>query len=384
LGGQGYRGTCQETRPPGGYLKVRFYNGASVEHGLVYTCDMKIEFSLTFEDYVEWQSPNVPRKQSNVGIILALAGFLSLGLGYTILRSSPERNNFFPGGFFLLGGLLATVAAIPVGLLVARRRPEKTRADLRSEFERFHVDRRSVEADETGWAFTYGTAVNKRRWTDLAYMREAQRTLVLSDTFAWYVLPKSVFSMEHLQEFKGLCGRALIPEKLWSVSMISRKADYVRAMVAHNWYKARWAVVGLYALGFVCALFVGLIIADRLFVLGVFAITLLALLLYSAQQWYYSQKFEQQYIWHSFQSATVLKDAICFRTASGLSVITGSEIKKIRYRWISDVRETKRSFMLYVSPKVFYLLPKAEFTPDQLAQFRELLRTRSQEQAPVS
>ena len=134
---------------------------------------MKVEFNLTFEDYVEWRRPNSPQKLSSAyvisspGIILALAGFLSLGLGYAILRSSPEKNDFFPGGILLFGGLLATFAAVPVGLLTTRPKPGKTRVDLLREFERFYGDRRSLEADETGWAFIYGAAINKRQWADL-------------------------------------------------------------------------------------------------------------------------------------------------------------------------------------------------------------------------
>jgi len=338
---------------------------------------MKIEFNLTFEDYLEWRNPNLTRKPSNAGIIVALVGFLSLGLGYAVLRSAPERSDFFPGGVLLIGGLVTTLAAIPVGLLTGRPKPEKTRADLLAEFARLYGDRRSLEADETGWAFSYGTAVNKRDWTGLASIREAQRTLILTDLFAWYVLPKSVFSKEQLQEFKRLCEQALIPpEKLWSVSMVSTRADYARALVAHNWRKAPGTVLGLYVLGFISVLFIGFILADTSLLLGVFAVTLLALLVGAAQQLYYRRKFDQHYSSHSFQNADILKDAICFRASFGLSVIRASEIKKIAYRWISDIHETKRSFMLYVAPKVFYIVPKAGFTSDQLDQFREFLRAR--------
>ena len=343
---------------------------------------MKVEFNLTFEDFLEWRRPNSSQKPSNAyvisspGIILALAGFLSLGLGYAILRSSPEKSDFFPGGILFFGGLLATFAAIPVGLLTARPKPDKTRADLLHEFERFYGDRRSLEADETGWAFIYGAAINKRQWTDLTSVREAQRTLILTDLFAWYILPKSAFSIEQLQNFKSLCEKALIPpEKLWSVSMVSTKADYARAFVAHNWRKARGTVLGLYVLGLTSVLFVGFVLADTSFLLAVFAVTLLTLVLSIAPQLYYRRKFDQDYYSHSFQNADILSDAICFRASYGLSVITAWEIKKIAHRWIVDVHETKRSFMLYVAPKLFYIVPKAGFTSDQLERFRELLRS---------
>jgi hypothetical protein len=341
---------------------------------------MKIEFDLTFEDYLEWRSPDPSRKQSNAGIILACAGFLSLALGYAILRSSPESNSFFPGGTFLIGGLLTTFVAVPVGLLAARRKPEKTRAELLSEFECFYVERRSLEADDTGWAFMYGTGVNKRQWADLAYMREAQRTFILSDAFAWYVLPKSAFSEEQVQEFKKLCEQALIPaDKLLSVSMVTAGADYVRALITHNWRKMRGTVLGLYVLGLVSVFFIALIFADTSFFLGIFAVPIFALLLITAQQLHYRKTFDRDYVLRSFQNADILKDAICFRATTELSVVTTSEIKKIKYRWITDIQETKRSFMLYVAPKLFYIVPKAEFTSDQVEQFRELLRTRRQE-----
>jgi hypothetical protein len=343
---------------------------------------MKIEFNLAFEDYLEWQSTYFRRKRSNTSLIVALVGFLSFGLGYAILRSSPETNSFLPGGALLLVGLLTTVGAIPVWFLGSQRKPEKTRAYLLSEFDRFYAERRSWEADETGWIFTYGTAINKRQWAELLRVRESHRTFILADTFASYVLPKSTLSNEQQRELRGLLDRSLIqPRKLWSVSMISSSQDYARAMVIHNWSKVPWAVVSLYALGLVFALLMALILADRLVVLGILAFVLFAGLLYFAQQWYYGRSFEVDYIRRTFQRVDILEDGVCFRADSGLSVVTGSEIRKIRYRWISDIRETKRSFMLYVSPRVFYLIPKAGFTLDQLTQFQGFLRNREQGQA---
>jgi hypothetical protein len=345
---------------------------------------MKIDFSLAFEDYFEWQSANLTQMRSGAGFIVALAGFLSITLGYTILRSAPERNDFFPGGLFLVGGLLTTFAAIPVWLLTARRKPAKTIPDLFSEFQRFYAGPRILEADEAGWVFTCGTATNKRQWTDLLYVRELSKTFFLSDAFATYILPKSAFSSEQLQEFKGFCERSLVPrEKLWSVLMVSSKADYVKALIAHNWSKVRRTAVGLYILGLVCVLFVGLIVADRSFILGVTAFMVLVALLYWAQHLYYGREFDDRYIMHSFQQAHILKDGVSFHAAAGLSVITEFEIRKIPYSWISDVCETKCSFMVYVSPKVLYLLPKAGFAPDQLIQFRDLLQTRNRAQPPI-
>src|SRR5258708_29997964 len=114
--------------------------------------------------------------------------------------------------------MLTTVAAIPVWLLMARRKPGKPRADLLSEFERFFAEKRFLEADDTGWAFAYGTAINKRQWSDLFHMRESHRTFILSDAFASYILPKSTLSKEQIQQFKGFCERSLIPPRqLWSV-----------------------------------------------------------------------------------------------------------------------------------------------------------------------
>ena len=77
--------------------------------------------------------------------------------------------------------------------------------------------------------------------------------------------------------------------------MVSKKGDYARAFVAHNWRKARGTVLGLYVLGLSSVLFVGFVLADASFRLAVFAVTLLMLVLSVAQQLYYRRKFDQYY-----------------------------------------------------------------------------------------
>lgn len=333
---------------------------------------MKIEFNLTFEDYLEWQGARLHPKKSKAAMIVALAGFLFLGLGYAILRSSPQSNDFFPGGFFIMFGLFISVGAIPVGILSARHKPERARAELSGEFERFFTDRRALEADETGWRFTYGTAVNARLWDDLTIMRDAARTLILADTFVWYSLPKSAFKKEDLEDFKGLCERAISSTgKLCTVSVISTKLGYASAMTVHNWHRRRWTMLGLYGLAFMGLFFIGLVIWDAAPPwIATPAVALLLGVLWSMQNIYYRRDFDDDYAGHSFHYADILKDAICFRTATVFS--------KAKYRRLLRILETKHSFLLYLTADYFYIVPKLGFSAEHLSQFRELLRSPGQ------
>jgi hypothetical protein len=326
---------------------------------------------LTLDNFFEWQrsirrySEPEPNSVNKVSLNVAIIGFLLLAVGYGILRWSPDCAPKV-GGISLASGLLATLAAIPLGIFLGRQHTQKVKKTLRGYFERFYAGSRTFEADQSGWRFTFGDAENVRKWSELIWVFSSERTLVMADTFDYSVVPTSSFTKEDLARLKILCEQALVPvDKLATVSMFSGAREFIIAMSAHNWRKRRWKMLGLYTLGFVCISFAGLVISDAVVWSSVPIIAALLCLLPISEAAVYKRRFDGQV---PFQYADISKEFICFRSSG--------EIRKIKYSWISDIGETKRSFRLYVSPNVFFLVPKAGFTPEQLLQFRGFLRSR--------
>jgi hypothetical protein len=331
---------------------------------------VRIEFSLTLDNFLEWQRSirryreREPNSVNEVSFAVAIVGLLLLALGYGILRWSSDCSAKV-GGISLASGLLTTLAAIPLGIFLGRRRTQKAKEILRCYFERFYAGSRTFQADESGWRFTFGDAENVRKWSELVWVFSSDRILVMEDAFESYAVSTSSFSKEELARFKLLCEQALVPvDKLATASMFSGTREFIMAMSGHNWRKQRWKMLGLYVLGFFCVSFVGLVITDALVWSSVPVIAVLLCLLPISEVAVYKRQFDKQV---PFQSADISNEFICFRSPG--------EIRKIKYRWISDIGETKRSLRLDISPNVFFLVPKVGFTQGQLSELRGFVRS---------
>ncbi len=337
---------------------------------------MKIEFALTLDDFLEWQDHRFHPSKSRTPISL-IAGFLLIAFGYAVLRWHPE-GGAFTGGVALFLGLFATFPAAPMEFLLSfllrRRRAQKQRSSLQSEFERFYSEQRVLEADESGWRISVGSAENRRQWADLFSMAEGSRVLTLADSFASCPLRKSAFPDHELDSLRKLGRQALVPASpLFSVSVTPTPMEYASAMVAHDWHQRTATMLARYAAGLLAGCFVALVIADAWPGLGLPTLLLLAILMPATERQYYRWRFPD-YRLRAFQAAMISKDSICFHTGT---LDAATEIRKISYRWISEVRETRHTLMLYVHPALFYMIPKASLRPAELAQLRQLLQNRA-------
>lgn len=335
---------------------------------------MKVDFVLTAEDFLEWQDlrPSQPRVP-----ISLLLGFLLTASGYLLIRWHPD-GGAFPGGVALFLGLFVAIPAAPIEYLLAfllrRSRAKKKQSSLRSVLERFYAQPRSFEADESGWRIRVGSSEHRHPWADLYWMMDGSRILTLADSFTSYPLPKSAFRGNDLESLRKVCQQALVPASpLFSVSMTPAPRDYSSAMAAHNWHQRPATMLARYAVALVCASSVALVAADAWPPLGLLSLLLIALLMSVAERKYYQWRF-RDYQQRAFQTASIWKDSICFDTGT---LRATTEIRRIKYRWILEVRETKHSLMLYVNPSVFYLIPKESLQPTELAQLRQLFQIRA-------
>lgn len=329
---------------------------------------IKAKFTLTFDDYSEWQKTLQRPRRSNTPIAVALCGLFLILAGYVIARVFPPTVAQF-GVACLFLGLLVTLLSV---LLRSLFRPtsRKIKTESLNIFTRFYKEPRNFEASETGWRYFVGTKEDSRVWTDLFAFVISGRTLVLMDPFVSYPIPFSSLSQEDWKAVGQLAEKGLTTETMFSVPVVPTAGDFMIALAKHNWFKRTSKTGFLYGCGFLLVTVVVLLLIDSSPSMSFspwFAFSLLLLPLIEAA-YYHSLYLE--YWRRSFQNASILKNGICFNLGT---LHNAWEMKKIRYEWFQSVVETRRVLMLYFQKDSFFLIPKSGLAPEELTQLRELL-----------
>lgn len=328
---------------------------------------IKAEFTLTLDDFFEWQKISQPRRRVQAPMIVVLCGFFLIVIGYILARSHSKCVG--PLGIAcILAGLLATVLSVPLWYFL-QPKPGKINPEMRRTFNRFYREPRVFETTDSGWKYSAGTRENSRTWSDLFHYLQAGQTIVLMDPFSSYPLPVSAFTVSERQALEQLGKKGLAAEKLFSVPMAATTVDFILAMAKHSWFKRTIRTALLYCCGLACLAILGLVLADSSpsaelgpwFYLSFLVLPLLEGAHYHSLYLMYWQR--------SFQDADVLKDAICFNQGTLHNV---REIRKLRYEWLTTV-ETRRVLMLYFKKDSFFLIPKSGLSSEQLIHLRQLL-----------
>ena len=338
---------------------------------------IKAEFTLTFDDYSEWQKVLQRTRRSDMPIAVAFCGLFMILAGYVIARLFPPAVAQFGVGCLLLG-LLVTLASI---LLRSLFQPTSRRIQKESlnTFTRFYRESRKFEASDTGWRYSVGTREDFRVWTDLFDFVMSGQTLVLMDPFSSYPIPLSALSQGDLKAVTELAKKGLTAETMFSVPVVPTAADVMIALAKHNWSERTAKTALLYGCGFLLVTFIVLLLADSgpsMRFSPWFALALLLLPLIEAAH-YHSLYLE--YWRRSFQNAGVLKHGICFNLGT---LHNAWEMKKIQYDWFQAVMETRRVLMLYLQKDSFFLIPKSGLAPEEITQLRELLSISKQQKHP--
>jgi hypothetical protein len=337
---------------------------------------IKAEFTLTFDDYSEWQKVLQRTLRSNISIAIAFCGlFLILG-GYVIARLFPPDVAQFGVACLILGLLVTLASILPRFFQPTSRRIQK---ESLNTFTRFYREPRNFEASETGWRYSVRTREDFRVWTDLFAFVISGQTLVLMDPLASYPIPLSALSQGDLKAVTELAQKGLTAETMFSVPVVPTAEDVMIALAKHNWFERTAKTTLLYGCGFLLLTFVMLLLADSAQSMKFspwFALSLVLLPLIEAAH-YYSVYLE--YWRRSFQNASILKDGICFNLGT---LHNAWEMKKIRYEWFRAVVETRRVLMLYFQKNSFFLIPKSGLVPEDLTRLRELLGISKQQKYP--
>ncbi|HXM66022.1 MAG TPA: hypothetical protein VN911_04770 [Candidatus Acidoferrum sp.] len=344
----------------------------TVDSGLAITfagLEMKAEFSLTFEDFLECHSYRLKLSEPMLAGAVALVGLALIALGYILLRQGCLG---VICGLVLFAGLATTALSVPIGLLssfLRRREIDRRKATIKEEFDSLYMGVREFEADDSGWRFAFKDAQDIRVWKNLTGFREERQTFLMADDFVVYALPKSAIK-EEFEKLRELCIQSLtLQNQIHSVPLIPSLGDFLAVSFSHHWRKRLRTMLALYSVGLLSVAFLWLVLTDALPGFGI-AAALLPLLLPCIEAAYYWMQFEKGVWMGQFEIADISEDGICLRKGTLESTTNMFRLTSSR---MVEVRENARAFMIYALTEWPYTVPKSQIPPEKMAGVRNSL-----------
>jgi YcxB-like protein len=328
---------------------------------------IRTEFTLTIDDYSDWQGIR-QKASSRAPAIASLCGFLLFVIGYVELHWFPRLGAGLGLGC-LFAGLLTTGLSVPLWFFV-NRKPREVEKEALKEFKKFNSEHRVFEASDSGWRYIVGTQENSRQWKDLFGFLRMGQILVLMDTYVTYPLPVSAFTADQLTALDQLLKEGLISDQIFAVGMVATVGDFIAALAKHNWSRRIGRMIFSYCCGLFCLAFIGLILVNSSPEETLNPWFFAAFLVLPLGELAHYHSLYSKYWKRSFQDADILKHAICFNQGTLHSI---SERRNIRYEWFESVVETRRVLMLYFKKNNFYIIPKVGLGSERLAMLRQLL-----------
>jgi hypothetical protein len=326
----------------------------------------RIEYTLSFENYLEMTSSRREKPKYRAAVISALLGFSFIALGYTYLRIYPDTRTII-GGMLLGSGLLATGFAM---ILAFFAKPKSSRPDitvLRGEYQRFHSDKRAIEFDGMGWRLFWYEGEDVRPWSCVRAIHDQKTLLVLSTETTHCWLPKAALEQgRQLAEIQAMAEAALANrELLFVVPMRPSAVVYVVSMFFHNW--GRHFKTSLLSYAAATLLVYWLLFADwnSPSPSSPLLLVLVPISFIFCEGLYYLRNYLFADWSKSSQRVEIRSDSVCYRTESVHWIAKYSRLEKLK--------ETPWAFHLYFEPKIFHLIPKKGFSREQIVQFRKLL-----------
>jgi hypothetical protein len=326
----------------------------------------RVEYTLSFQNYLEMTKSRREKPNYRTALICALLGFSLIAAGYLCLRIWPESRNIL-GGLMLATGLLATGLALILAVSAKPKSSRPDRATLRSEYERFHADKRAIDFDENGWRLFWYEGEDVRPWSCLRAVYDEETLLILSTETTHYWLPKDALEREgQLANLKTLAERALTNrELLFTVPMRPSALVFVAANFFHNWRRQfRERLLG-YSAVTLAVYWIGFSGWDSSTSRSLWFLFLVPALLVFGDCLNYLRLFYFTKWLKSAQEARIMSDCIAYKTDTVRWIVS--------YRRLCEFRETPGAFLLYFEPHDFHLIPKKGFSDDQVLQFRKLI-----------
>jgi hypothetical protein len=328
---------------------------------------VRVEYTLSFENYLEMTSSRREKKNFKAAAISAVLGFSCITAGYLLLKLRLE-GQFFPGGLLLATGLLLTFLAMILGVLAKPRASRPDKNVLRREYDSFHADKRAIEFDEKGWRLFWYEGEDVRPWSCLRQVYDLDTLLVFGTETTYYWLPKAVLERNgQLDQLKALAESYLTNrQQLFQVPLRPSAVVSVMAQLFHRWRHQRTARLLCYA--------ASLLIAYWIFILGPndlpressWLLAFVPLLLISCEALFYLVKHLSEDWSAASPNAEIMADCIAYKTNTLRWIV--------EYRRVVEFLEIPGAFLLYFDVNSYYLIPKQGFTEERVAQFRETVR----------
>ena len=326
----------------------------------------RVEYTLSFENYLEMTQGRRKAARIRAPVIFVATGFCLLFAGYGWLRVMPESWSVL-GGILLGFGLLATVLALLLGLLIKPKDARPDTATLRTEYHQYNADRRAIEFDETGWRLFWYEGQDSRPWSCLRAVYDQKTLLILATETTHYWLPKADLQRENqLDNLKSLAQNALDQhQKLFSVPHRPSLLVYVASRAVHNWsrqYKAMLLGCAALTLFFYWAYFAN---DNGESTNSPWLLALAPLLVLFFEALGYVRNFYFSNWAEAARDIDITSDGLTYRSPSVQWLVL--------YRRRTSFHEFPWGFHLYFDANTLYLIPKTHFSPDQLVQFRRLI-----------
>ena len=325
----------------------------------------RIEYTLSFENYLEMTSSRREKKDFKFAAISAIAGFFCIASGYLFLKLNVDAP-FVPGGLLLATGLLLTLVAIILGHLAKAKPSRPNRVVLQREYELYHADQRAIEFDEAGWRVFWYEGEDVRPWSCLRQVHDVETLLILGTATTFYWLPKAALQRAgQLDQLKALAESFLKKgQQLFEVPLKPSPRVYITARMSHGWRRT-W-LARLLGYGAATLFTYWVIYASEeppseswwRIAFVPFLLSLFEVLFYLAE--YYKYDWSK-----TSENAEIMTDCIGYRTKT-IRWVT-------EYKDLKEVREVPGAFLLYFDSNVFYTVPKRGFSLPQLDQFRHVV-----------
>jgi hypothetical protein len=174
---------------------------------------MRLTYAVTFEDFKALQPPFAVRAGNNAGFtgVLAACGLISL-LGIFCIAEGAG----LPVGLFLIVlGIVAGTAAYFYEQYSVHSKKREYEKKLDRAFQQIHCrDKRTLEADENGFATVCKCGTVTRPWSELTSFSENKTHFAFNTKMGGQILPKSAFATEaEVTEFRALVSGKLNQDK---------------------------------------------------------------------------------------------------------------------------------------------------------------------------
>jgi len=327
----------------------------------------RVEYTLSFENYVEMTGPRSKKPRYKPALISALVGFCGIVAGYGYLQIWPDTKTII-GGSLLGLGLLATFFSFLLGFFAKPKSSSPDTSLLEREYARSHADKRAIEFDENGWRVFWYEGEDVRPWSCVRAIHELKTLLVLSTETTPYWLPKAALEQQgQLANIKGLAVAALRKhEVLFEVPMRPGALVYVVAQLFHYWRLQLQSRVLWYSLA-TLFFYWNVVLDSGTNPHAAWLVVLVPVLLSFGEILYYVRNYFFTNWSEAAREAVIMSDCIGYRTDTVRWIV--------RYRLLIKSRESPGAFLLYFDSSNFHLIPKKGFSREQLAQFRKLIAT---------